>query len=182
MGPPQFHRDHQDTFVRSPLGGDLSLTKAMGSSKHVSRILEQAALVASTDFMVLLTGETGSGKELVARAIHKLSCRRDAPFVPVDCGSMPANLVENELFGHDKGSFTGAYGPQPGKFEAASGGTLFLDEISNLPLSSAEIAACLAGKADLARRRHKEQAGLCARDRGQQRGNHLIGTGQEISP
>ena len=135
MGLGQFDCDTPDMPMRSCLDGSHLLKESMGSSEQVSRILEQAKLVAPTDFMVLLTGETGSGKDLVARSIHRLSCRKDGPFVPVDCGSISENLIENELFGHDRGAFTGADGPRPGKFEIACRGTLFLDEISNLPLS-----------------------------------------------
>jgi len=107
---------------------------AVGSSEPMQRVFAEMQRVAPTDFTVLITGETGSGKEVVARAIHRLSRRASGPFVPVDCGSIPHSLVEGELFGHEKGSFTGADRCRPGKFEVASGGTLFLDEISNLPL------------------------------------------------
>ncbi|MBE3132281.1 MAG: sigma-54-dependent Fis family transcriptional regulator [Acidobacteria bacterium] len=100
----------------------------------MQRVFAEMQRVAPTDFTVLITGETGSGKEVVARAVHRMSPRGSGPFVPVDCGSIPPSLVEGELFGHEKGSFTGADRCRPGKFEVASGGTLFLDEISNLPL------------------------------------------------
>ena len=106
----------------------------MGSSEQIGRVLEQVKLVAPTGFSVLITGETGSGKELIAKAIHRVHSQQAQPFIAVDCGSIPASLIESELFGHEKGSFTGAHRSQQGKFEAASGGTLFLDEISNLPL------------------------------------------------
>ena len=108
---------------------------AMGPSEAMRSVLAAVEQVAPTDFTVLLTGETGSGKEVVARAIHRMSPRACGPFVPVDCGSIPPSLMEGELFGHEKGSFTGADRTQPGKFEIASGGTLFLDEISSLPVS-----------------------------------------------
>ena len=84
---------------------------------------------------MLITGETGTGKEVLARGIHSLSPRAEGPFVPVDCGSIPSTLIESELFGHEKGAYTGAVRTRPGKFQLASGGTLFLDEISNLPFS-----------------------------------------------
>ncbi|WP_367026544.1 sigma-54 dependent transcriptional regulator [Methylococcus sp. ANG] len=86
----------------------------------------------STEATLLLIGETGTGKELVSQAIHRTSSRRKGPFIPVDCGALPDQLLESELFGHEKGAFTGAVHRKPGKFELANGGTLFLDEISNL--------------------------------------------------
>jgi two-component system nitrogen regulation response regulator GlnG len=109
------------------------MEETLGSCEQMERIHADIARVAPTDFTVLILGETGSGKEVVARAIHRVSPRAKGPFVPVDCGSIPESLMEGELFGHEKGSFTGADRRRPGKFEIASGGTLFLDEISNLP-------------------------------------------------
>jgi len=108
--------------------------ETLGSCEQMERIHADIARVARTTFTVLILGETGSGKEVVARAIHRMSPRASGPFVPLDCGSIPESLIEGELFGHEKGSFTGADRRRPGKFEIASGGTLFLDEISNLPL------------------------------------------------
>ncbi|MBI2524996.1 MAG: sigma-54-dependent Fis family transcriptional regulator [Candidatus Rokubacteria bacterium] len=113
-----------------------SLPDLMGPSDVVARISADVTRVAASDFAVLVTGETGTGKELVARAIHHASPRASAPFIAVDCGAIPETLFESELFGHEKGAFTGAERQKPGKFEAASGGTLFLDEISNMPLGS----------------------------------------------
>ena len=120
---------------RAPEPGEPSLLEAMGSSRPVRRIIDDIQRVAPTDFTVVVTGETGVGKELVARTIHRSSRRAAAPFVPVDCGSLPASLIESELFGHERGSFTGADRTRSGCFEAAAGGTLFLDEITNLPLA-----------------------------------------------
>ena len=107
----------------------------MGSSGPIHRIIDDVQRVAPTDFTVIVTGETGVGKELVARTIHQSSRRATAPFVPVDCGSLPPSLIESELFGHERGAFTGADRMRTGCFEAAAGGTLFLDEITNLPLT-----------------------------------------------
>jgi formate hydrogenlyase transcriptional activator len=108
----------------------------VGKSQKVRAILELAQAVAPTNTSVLITGETGTGKELLARFIHELSPRRDKPFVRVNCASLPSGLVESELFGHEKGAFTGAEQSRPGKFELANGGALFLDEIGEMPLEA----------------------------------------------
>jgi DNA-binding NtrC family response regulator len=115
---------------------DNGLRVMMGPSDAVTRIIREVNQVAQSDFSVIIQGETGSGKELVARALHQLSSREGGPFIPLDCGAIPETLIESELFGYQKGAFTGATGPKAGKFEAAQGGTLFLDEIGNLPLAS----------------------------------------------
>ena len=135
MKPKDRDPEQQGHKRKTQAASERHLRELMGSSRRISHVFKQVGLVAATDFTVLLSGETGSGKELVARAIHTRSRRSSGPFVPVDCGSIPSGLIENELFGHEKGSFTGADRAQPGKFEVASGGTLFLDEISNLPLN-----------------------------------------------
>ena len=106
----------------------------VGSSKAIKAVIERIEKVAPTPARVLVTGENGTGKELVARAIHDLSLRARGPFVEVNCAAIPAELIESELFGHMKGSFTGAVSDRPGKFELADGGTLFLDEIGDMSL------------------------------------------------
>jgi two-component system nitrogen regulation response regulator GlnG len=126
-------RKENRQLLRS-VGKETSLPAVMGPSDCVARLSAEVQQVAPTDFTVVITGETGAGKEIVARAIHRHSRRAAAPFVPVDCGSIAPGLMESELFGHEKGAFTGAVARQTGRFEQASGGTLFLDEISNLPL------------------------------------------------
>jgi two-component system nitrogen regulation response regulator GlnG len=98
-------------------------------------LMAQVARVAASEARVAIQGETGTGKELIARAIHQKSARRDGPFVTLNCAAVPAELIESELFGHEKGSFTGAATRHIGKFEQASGGTLFLDEIGDMPLA-----------------------------------------------
>ncbi len=112
------------------------LKEKMGPSDAVARLISEVNRVAESNFSVIIIGETGSGKEVVARAIHEASPRSQGPFIPVDCGAIPETLLESELFGHEKGAFTGAESQKPGKFEVANGGTLFLDEISNMPLGS----------------------------------------------
>src|SRR5258707_15200040 len=97
-------------------------------------VLDQVETVARMPSPVLILGETGTGKELIARAIHKLSARHDGPFVSANCASIPAGLLESELFGHEKGAFTGAVARTVGRFELADKGTLFLDEIGDVPL------------------------------------------------
>jgi formate hydrogenlyase transcriptional activator len=105
----------------------------VGSSPALQEVLSQVAKVAPSDSTVLITGETGTGKELVARAIHKRSQRASRAFVSVNCGAIPSSLIASELFGHEKGAFTGAFQRRIGRFELAEGGTLFLDEVGELP-------------------------------------------------
>ena len=106
----------------------------IGTSRLLNSVLEQIAVVASTDSTVLIQGETGTGKELVAQAIHNLSPRRNAPLIKLNCAAIPAGLLESELFGHERGAFTGALTQRIGRFEMANGGTLFLDEIGDMAL------------------------------------------------
>ena len=112
------------------------LRETMGPSKTVAELSAEVQRVALSNFSVIIAGETGSGKEVIAKAIHQASARAHGPFVAVDCGAVPEPLLESELFGHERGAFTGASDAKHGRFEAAKGGTLFLDEISNFPLAS----------------------------------------------
>jgi DNA-binding NtrC family response regulator len=114
----------------------LERSAIVGTSPALKRLLEQIAQVAPTDSTVLIQGETGTGKELVAREIHERSRRRERPLVKVNCAALPRDLVESELFGHEKGAFTGATQQRRGRFELADGGTLFLDEVGELPLEA----------------------------------------------
>lgn len=106
----------------------------VGKSEAIRKVRSSMAQVANRDVNVLITGESGTGKEVVARNLHEHSHRKDQPFVPVNCGAIPTDLLESELFGHEKGSFTGAVNTRKGRFELAQGGTLFLDEIGDMPL------------------------------------------------
>lgn len=106
----------------------------VSQSQNFRKVLKEVEQVASTDATVLILGETGTGKELLARAVHSISARKNRPLVKVNCAALPANLIESELFGHEKGSFTGAFARRIGRFELADGGTVFLDEIAELPL------------------------------------------------
>jgi len=115
---------------------DGSLREIFGPSEAVGRLIADVDRVAKANFSVVILGETGSGKEVVARAIHAASLRAMGLFIPLDCGAIPETLLESELFGHERGAFTGADRQKPGTFEAARGGTLFLDEVSNLPRPS----------------------------------------------
>src|ERR1700704_5757154 len=106
----------------------------IGTSRPFKHVLEAIAMVAPVDSAVLLLGETGTGKEVIARAIHDGGPRRQHRFVAVNCAAIPSGLIESELFGHEKGAFTGAVAQTVGRFQAADRGTLFLDEIGDLPL------------------------------------------------
>lgn len=114
--------------------GEALFRSLVGNSRSVHRVRQMMQQVAGTEASVLILGESGTGKEVVARNLHYNSERRDGPFVPVNCGAIPAELLESELFGHEKGAFTGAISARAGRFELASGGTLFLDEIGDMPL------------------------------------------------
>jgi transcriptional regulator with GAF, ATPase, and Fis domain len=108
----------------------------VGTSESIRQVQAQLEKVAATDWLVLIRGKTGTGKGLAARLLHRFSGRRDQPFIPVNCGAIPEGLVESELFGHERGAFTGAVSRRLGKVELANGGTLFLDEIGDMPLAA----------------------------------------------
>ena len=118
--------------IRYPYSDGI-FSEYVGTSDVAVDTRQQMAAAAGKDVTVLVTGESGTGKEVVARALHKGSTRSSGPFVPVNCGAIPSELLESELFGHEKGAFTGAITQKTGRFELAHGGTLFLDEIGDLP-------------------------------------------------
>ena len=125
----------QPQLTQGPLPSDRSVFDGIiGQSRPMAEVFDLAARVADTDSTVLLLGQTGTGKGQLARAIHQLSDRRHKPFVQINCGAIPENLLESELFGHVRGAFTGAAGAKSGKFEMAEGGTIFLDEIGDMSL------------------------------------------------
>ena len=125
--------EEEAVFYKKEMGITAPVEMIIGKSQEIATVIDQVRQVASTDSSVLILGETGVGKELVAKAIHHLSERRDGPFIPVNLASLPHELVASELFGHEKGAFTGAHERQKGRFELADGGTIFLDEIGDLP-------------------------------------------------
>ncbi|KAB2892340.1 MAG: AAA domain-containing protein [Desulfobulbaceae bacterium] len=121
-------------FLRKDLTREQGFEQIIGGSAALKKVLAAARQVAQTDSTVLLLGETGTGKGLLAHAIHRMNSRRDRPLVTVNCAALPANLIESELFGREKGAFTGAHARQAGRFEIAHHGTIFLDEIGEMPL------------------------------------------------
>src|ERR1700756_1426020 len=129
-------RDFEDEqlYSGSEISSDYGFEDIVGNSSALRRVLDQVAIVAPTNATVLLHGETGTGKELVARAIHKLSRRRHRNFVGMNCAATPAGLLESDMFGHEKGAFTGALIQKKGRLELADGGSLFLDEIGDISL------------------------------------------------
>ena len=126
--------EDQQLHLETEISSEHCFEDIVGKSPAIQRVLEQVAIVAPTDSTVLLHGETGTGKELIARAIHKLSSRRERLYVRMNCAAIPSGLLESELFGHEKGAFTGALMQRKGRFELADGGSLFLDEIGDISL------------------------------------------------
>src|SRR3990167_3662 len=132
----QVYRDQYSVSTGRGKQRQVELFRSLvGTSRGVQVVRELMAQVADKDVSVLITGQSGTGKEVVARNLHYNSHRRNKPFVPVNCGAIPAELLESELFGHEKGAFTGALTARAGRFELAEGGTLFLDEIGDMPLN-----------------------------------------------
>ncbi len=124
----------ENQYLRQQLRGKYKFDRIIGNSQSMRQVFSRMGKVTNTDSTILILGASGTGKELVAKAIHYNSPRKDKPFIAINCGAIPADLLESELFGHVKGAFTSAVADKPGKFEVANGGTIFLDEIANMPL------------------------------------------------
>ncbi|MDH3870283.1 MAG: sigma-54 dependent transcriptional regulator, partial [Desulfuromonadales bacterium] len=124
----------ENLYLRQQLRGKYKFENIIGNSPAIQPVFSRMEKMLHTDSTVLILGESGTGKELVARAIHFNGTRREKPFIDINCGAIPADLLESELFGHVRGSFTGAIADKPGKFEVANKGTIFLDEIGTMPL------------------------------------------------
>ncbi len=124
----------ENQLLKQKLEGQFRVGSIVGKSKKMHEVLELVESVAGSDANILIQGENGTGKELVARALHEHSSRRDKPFIKVNCAAIPKELIESELFGYERGAFTGAVNSKPGRFELAGGGTLFLDEIGEIPI------------------------------------------------
>jgi formate hydrogenlyase transcriptional activator len=139
--PDDLHRNAEEDSlnVRDEIGSTTQFEQIVGSSAAISRVTAQIARVASSDATVLITGESGTGKELIAQAIHRRSRRSRSPFVRINCAAIPVSLIASELFGHEKGAFTGADLRRAGRFESANHGTIFLDEIGDMP-AEAQVA------------------------------------------
>src|SRR6202790_4688889 len=120
-------------YFREECGSDRRRDQIIGESHALRSVLDKVECVASTDATVLVRGETGTGKELIAHSIHNLSSRRERPFIKLNCAAIPFDLLESELFGHEKGVFTGSIAQKIGRFELADKGTLFLDEVGDIP-------------------------------------------------
>ena len=125
----------ENEFLKEQLNERFDHPHIIGSSRNMERLFEHMAMIAPTDTNVLIYGESGTGKELIASAIHQNSLRKEGPFIAVNCAAIPENLLESELFGHEKGAFTGAVRRKKGRFVRAQKGTLFLDEIAELPIA-----------------------------------------------
>lgn len=122
------------SYLEGEIRTELNFEHIIGESPALKQTLAAAKTVAPSDASVVILGETGTGKELVARAIHQMSLRKEKSFIKVNCAAIPTGLLESELFGHEKGAFTGALAQKRGRLELADGGTLFLDEVGDIPL------------------------------------------------
>ncbi len=154
----------------------MKFEEIVGKSEALRRVLHQVETVAPTDSTVLIYGETGTGKELIARAVHNLSSRQARAFVKLNCAAIPTGLLESELFGHERGAFTGAISQRVGRFELAHHGTMFLDEIGEVPLELQPKLCCgCCRNVSLSAWLHPDTAHRCALDRRHQPGSGRVG-------
>ena len=171
----------ENTHLRQELRERYDFSNLLGTSGPMRQICEQVAQVARTMTTALIRGESGTGKELIAHAIHYNSLRANKPFVKVSCAALPESLIESELFGYEKGAFTGAQQRKKGRFELAEGGTLFLDEIGDINLGDAgEAAARAAGARVRAARRHRDAEVERAADHRDQQGSRKGDRGRHV--
>ena len=133
----------ENVYLESEIRSELHFEDIVGNSEPLRSVLREIETVAPADSTVLIYGETGTGKELIARAVHNLSSRKSNPFVKLNCAAIPTGLIESELFGHEKGAFTGAIIQRVGRFELANRGTIFLDEIGDIPLELQPKPTCM---------------------------------------
>ncbi|MGI9535071.1 MAG: sigma 54-interacting transcriptional regulator, partial [Thermodesulfobacteriota bacterium] len=126
----------ENLSLKQEIKSENNFGEIIGANKSLKEVLGKVHMVANTDATVLILGETGTGKELIARCIHNSSNRNKRPLIKVNCAAIPSGLIESELFGHEKGAFTGALAKKLGKFEIADGGTIFLDELGDLPIDA----------------------------------------------
>jgi formate hydrogenlyase transcriptional activator len=133
-GAEELESPEDEDYLADGPSSEAGFEQIVGRSAALRRVLRQVEVVAPTDSGVMIQGETGTGKELIAQAVHNRSGRRDRPFIRVNCAAIPSGLLESELFGHEKGAFTGAITRKPGRFELADKGSLFLDEVGDIPL------------------------------------------------
>ena len=145
----------ENEYLKGRLGEQFDRQNMIGRSPLMVKLLDNVAQAAATEATILITGESGTGKEMIANAIHYNSPRRDAPFIKINCAALTETLLESELFGHERGSFTGADRRREGKFRQADGGSLFLDEVSEMSTGYAgKTAACFTGTGNYPRWRH----------------------------
>jgi len=157
-------------YLEEEIRTELNFEEIVGESAALKRVLSQARTVASSDATVLVLGDTGTGKELIARAIHRMSSRKDRVFVKLNCAAIPTGLLESELFGHERGAFTGAISQKVGRLELADKASLFLDEVGDIPLDAAQAVACAPGSGVRKAGQHAHHSGQHTADRGHQSG------------